>query len=380
MSIDTASIPFNRPCLGGPEYAYVANAVERMHLSGDGSFTHACHAILEQVSGAAKALLTTSCTHALEMSGLLLELKPGDEVIVPAFTFVSTVNAYVLRGAHPVFADVRADTMNLDERQLESLITPRTKAIVVVHYAGVACEMDAILEIARRHGVPVVEDNAHGLFGSYRSRPLGSFGVMATQSFHETKNIQCGEGGALLLNDPSLVRRAEILREKGTNRAAFFRGAVDKYTWVDVGSSWLPSDMLAAFLLAQLEAREAIQAKRRAVWDRYQASLAGWASDHGVRLPTIPAHCDHPSHMFYMVLPDLAARTHFISHLRAQQIHAVFHYQALHLSPMGRSLGGRDGQCPVTEMASDCLVRLPLWNDLPTADQDRVIEAVRSSM
>lgn len=376
----TGTIPFNRACLGGPEYAYVAKAVERMHLSGDGSFTHACHAILEQVTGAAKALLTTSCTHALEMTALLLDLKPGDEVIVPAFTFVSTVNAYVLRGARPVFADVRPDTLNLDERQLESLITPRTKAIVVVHYAGVACEMDAILEIARRHGVPVVEDNAHGLFGSYRGRPLGSFGVMATQSFHETKNIQCGEGGALLVNDRSLVRRAEILREKGTNRSAFFRGDVDKYTWVDVGSSWLPSDMLAAFLLAQLEAREAIQAKRHAVWNRYHAALAGWASDHGVRLPTVPAHCEHPAHMFYMVLPDLAVRTRLISHLRAQQVHAVFHYQALHMSPMGRSLGGRDGQCPVTEMASDCLVRLPLWNDLPTADQDRVIEAVHSSM
>jgi dTDP-4-amino-4,6-dideoxygalactose transaminase len=375
--MDDPRVPFNWPCLAGPEYRYMAEALAAAHISGDGAFTRRCHAILERETGAAKALLTTSCTHALEMAALLLDVRPGDEVVVPSFTFMSTANAFVLRGATPVFADVRPDTFNLDEGRLEALITPRTRAIAVVHYAGVGCEMDAIGRVAEARGIAVVEDNAHGLFARYRGRPLGSFGCLATQSFHETKNIQCGEGGALLLNDPALVARAEIVREKGTNRAAFFRGDVDKYTWVDAGSSWLPSELLAAFLFAQLEARAAIQAKRRAVWERYHAGLAGWAAEHGVAIPTIPAHCEQPYHMFYLVLPSLEARTRFIAALREQGFRAAFHYQPLHASPMGRSLGGRPGQCPVAERAGDTLVRLPFFNDLAPADQDMVIEAIQ---
>src|SRR5512137_2561871 len=266
-------IPFNQPCLSGNEIQYMADAINNKHISGDGTFTQKCHQLIEQQLGAQKALLTTSCTHALEMAALLLAIVPGDEVIVPAFTFVSTVNAFVLRGARPVFIDIRPDTLNLDESQLERLITPRTRAIVVVHYAGVGCEMDAILGIAGRYGIPVVEDNAHGLFGKYRGRFLGTFGCLATQSFHETKNFTCGEGGALLINDPQYVERAEIIREKGTNRSRFFRGEVDKYTWVDHGSSYLPSEILAAFLLAQLEEWPAIQNRRKAIWDRYHAEL-----------------------------------------------------------------------------------------------------------
>src|SRR5713101_4729766 len=259
MSNNSLHIPFNRPFFSGREFEFIQQAIANSQISGDGIFTRKCHALLENALGVSKVLLTTSCTHALEMAALLLDIRPGDEVVVPSFTFVSTINAFVLRGARPVFADIRPDTLNLDERLLESLITPRTRAIVVVHYAGVGCEMDAILRIAGRHGVAVVEDNAHGLFGSYRGRLLGTFGSLATQSFHETKNIYCGEGGALLINDPALVLRAEILREKGTNRSAFFRGQVDKYTWVDAGSSYVISDCLAAFLYAQLEQRERIQ-------------------------------------------------------------------------------------------------------------------------
>jgi dTDP-4-amino-4,6-dideoxygalactose transaminase len=371
-------IPFNRPCPGGREMEYLARAAASGHISGDGPFTKQCHAILARETGTAHALLTTSCTHALEMCGLLLGLEPGDEVIVPSFTFVSTVNAFVLRGARPVFADVRPDTFNLDERQLERLITSRTRAIVVVHYAGVGCEMDEILRIAAKHRVPVVEDNAHGMFGRYRGRALGSFGVLATQSFHETKNVQCGEGGALVVNDASLAHRAEILREKGTNRSAFFRGEVDKYTWVDVGSSWLPSDLLAAYLLAQLEEREAIQAKRRRIWQRYHDGLADWAREHGVGVPHVPAHCEQPAHMYYLVLRDVHARQALMEGLSARGVHSVFHYQPLHLSPMGRKFGGEPGQCPVAERAGDCLLRLPMWNDLPETDQARVIESVRA--
>jgi dTDP-4-amino-4,6-dideoxygalactose transaminase len=376
--VNPPRIPFNRPCLGGPEYDYVAQAVASGHISGDGPFTKRCDEIIEREIGAARVLLTTSCTHALEMCAVLLRVGPGDEVIVPSFTFVSTVNAFVLRGARPVFIDVRSDTFNLDERRLDALVTPRTRAIVVVHYAGVGCEMDEILRIAAKYGVPVVEDNAHGLFGRYRGRPLGSFGALATQSFHETKNVQCGEGGALVLNDASLATRAEIVREKGTNRSAFFRGEVDKYTWVDLGSSWLPSDLLAAFLLAQLEARETIQAKRRAIWGRYHEGLAAWARERGIGVPQVPAHCEHPAHMYHVSLPDLESRQRLVSGLRGRGIHAVFHYQPLHLSPMGRQFGGRDGQCPVAESAGDRLLRLPFWNDLPPADQDLVIDGVRA--
>jgi dTDP-4-amino-4,6-dideoxygalactose transaminase len=370
-------IPFNRPSPAGDELRYLAEAVEAAHLSGDGRFTARCHAFLEQTLGVRKALLTTNCTHALEMTALLLNVQAGDEVIVPAYTFVSVVNAFVLRGARPVFADIRPDTLNLDETRLEALVTPRTRAIVPVHYAGVACEMDAILDIAGRHGIAVVEDNAHGLFGRYKGRLLGTMGVLATLSFHETKNFTCGEGGALLVNDASLPERAEILREKGTNRSRFFRGQVDKYTWVDVGSSYLPSELLAAFLLAQFEARERIQATRQHIWRYYAEHLADWARARGVRLPTVPPDCEHPAHLFYMLAPSLDERQRLIAHLKQHGISSVFHYLPLHLSEMGRKFGGKEGQCPVTEDLSDRLLRLPFFNQLSDEDLERIVDAVR---
>jgi len=374
----TAKISFNRPTLAGREMEYLERAVRNGHISGDGEFTHRCQSLLERELGARKALLTTSCTDALEMAAILLEVQPGDEVIVPSFTFVSTVNAFVLRGAKPIFVDVRPDTLNLDERLIEKHLSPRTKAIVPVHYAGVGCEMDAILEISAKLKVPVVEDNAHGLFGSYRGRPLGSFGSLATQSFHETKNFSCGEGGVLLINDEAFVERAEIIREKGTNRSRFFRGQVDKYGWVDLGSSFLPSDLLAAYLLAQLEAKDTIQSKRERIWNRYSEGLHDWAERSNVSLPHIPKHCGQAFHMFYMLLPNLEIRQRLIAHLKAQNILAVFHYLPLHASEFGRKLGGHPGQCPVTEDVSDRLLRLPFYNDLSPEDQARVIEVVTS--
>jgi dTDP-4-amino-4,6-dideoxygalactose transaminase len=370
-------IPFNRSSLAGREQEYIAQAMAIGQIAGDQTFTRKCHAFLEERLGVRKALLTTSCTHALEMAALLLNVEPGDEVIVPSFTFVSTVNAFVLRGARPVFIDIRPDTLNLDETKLASLITPRTKAIVPVHYAGVACEMDAMTSIAAKHGVAIVEDNAHGLFGKYRGRMLGTFGCLATQSFHETKNITCGEGGALLINDPQLVERAEIIREKGTNRSRFFRGQVDKYSWVDVGSSYLMSDVLAAFLYGQLEQAEQIQAKRRRVWEFYDLELASWAREQGIRTPPVPEHCQQTYHMYYLVLPSLEVRQALIRHLRQRGILSVFHYLPLHLSDMGRKFGGRAGDCPVTEHVSDRLLRLPFYNDLSEADQATVVKCVR---
>ena len=289
------TIPFNKPAQVGSELTYMADAIARQHISGDGYYTHQCHAILEGVLGAAKVLLTTSCTHALEMAALLLEFAPGDEVIIPSFTFVSTVNAFVLRGARPVFIDIRPDTFNLDEQQIERLITPHTRAIVPVHYAGVGCEMDAILATAAKFNLAVVEDNAHGLFGSYKGKPLGSFGCLATQSFHETKNITCGEGGALVINDERYIERAEILREKGTDRSRFFRGLVDKYAWVDIGSSYLPTDMLAAFLFAQLEQRQAIQAQRQRIWEFYGATWATGRRPTALACPSSPLTASSPT-------------------------------------------------------------------------------------
>lgn len=369
-------IPFNRPCLAGNEYQYIAQAIANGHASGDGPFTRKCHEFLEQQLGVPRVLLTTSCTHALEMAALLLNCGPEDEVIVPSFTFVSTANAFALRGARLVFADVRPDTLNLDESRLESLITPRTKAIVVVHYAGVACEMEPILAIAARHGVRVVEDNAHGLFSRYHGTYTGKFGCLATQSFHETKNFTCGEGGALVINDPKLLERALVIREKGTNRSRFFRGEVDKYTWVDLGSSYLPSDLLAAFLYAQLEARESIQEKRRWVWNRYYDSLADWAEENRVQMPVIPPGCEQAHHMFYMLLPSEEFRESLIAHLKAQGILSVFHYTPLHLSEAGRKYAARPSNCPVTEDISDRLLRLPFYNDLSESELDQVTGCV----
>jgi dTDP-4-amino-4,6-dideoxygalactose transaminase len=370
-------IPFNRVNLAGPELAYIREAVERGHLSGDGTFTRRCHEILQKELGVPRALLTTSCTHALEMAALLLELEPGDEVIVPSFAFVTTASAFVLHGATPVFADARPDTLNLDERLLPGLVTERTRAIVPLHYAGVGCEMEPILALARERGIAVIEDNAHGLFGRHRGRLLGTFGELAAQSFHETKNLSCGEGGALLLNDPRFIERAEILRDKGTDRSRFFRGEVDKYTWVDVGSNYLLSDILAAFLLAQLESRAAIQAARARLWKRYADELADWARASGVGMPQVPAHCEQPHHIFYLMLPGQQARARLIEHLKARGILAVFHYQPLHVSAMGRRFGGRAGQCPVTEDIADRLLRLPLFHGLSAGDQGDVIAAVR---
>jgi len=369
-------IPFNRASLLGHELDFVANAVATGHISGDGPFTQRAEQLLEQELGVARALLTTSCTHALELSALLLDVGPGDEVVVPSFTFVSGANAFALRGADVVFADVRPDTLNLDEQRLDELVGERTRAIVPTHYAGVGCELDAICATAERVGAVVVEDNAHGLFGRYRGRPLGTFGALAVQSFHETKNVTCGEGGAILLNDVSLVDRAEIIREKGTNRKRFFRGQVDKYTWVSLGSSYVQSDLLAAFLCAQLEARERIQDARAHVWRRYADSLAAWAAANGAALPFVPAHCDQSFHMFYVLLPSLDARTRLIAHLRGRGILAVFHYLPLHLSEMGRALGGREGQAPVTEDVANRLVRLPFFTGMTEVEQAEVIEAV----
>jgi len=369
-------VDFNKPSMMGNELAYIKEAIENRHISGDGSFSKRCQEFLQQVLGVPRALLSTSCTHALEMAALLLDIGPGDEFIVPSFTFVSTVNAFVLRGAKPVFIDVRPDTLNLDERLLEDLITPRTRAVLPVHYAGVGCEMDQIMAVADRHGVPVVEDNAHGLFGKYKGRYLGTFGKMATQSFHETKNITCGEGGALLINDSQYIERAEILREKGTNRSRFFRGMVDKYTWVDTGSSYILSDILAAFLYAQLEASQQIQEQRQQIWQYYHQHLNDWAQRNHVQTPTVPAYCDQSYHMYYLLLPSLEIRQNFIQFLRGQGIYSVFHYLPLHLSKMGVRYGGRPGDCPVTESVSNRLVRLPFYNTLTNQEQRQVIDAI----
>jgi dTDP-4-amino-4,6-dideoxygalactose transaminase len=371
-------IPFNKPGLVGHELTYIADAILREHSAGDGSYTSRCHGLLQQELGCHRALLTTSCTHALEMCALLLDIQPGDEVIVPSFTFVSTANAFVLRGAKPVFVDIRSDTLNMDERLLEEYITPHTRAIVPVHYAGVGCEMDVINSIAVRHSVKVVEDNAHGLFARYRGRYLGTFGALATQSFHETKNVICGEGGALIINDPAYIERAEIIREKGTNRTRFFRGEVDKYTWVDVGSSFLPSDLLAAFLLAQLEKYQEIRSTRRRIWHTYAEELSVWARDSGVSLPNIPQYAEQSYHMFYLQMPSLEARTRLIEHLKVRGILAVSHYVPLHVSEMGQRFGGRPGSCPITESVSNRLLRLPFYNDLTPDQQAEVTEAIRA--
>lgn len=379
MGLD--SIPFNRSSLQGRELDYIHDTIGIGQVAGDQTFSRKSQTLLKDVIGCRRALVTTSCTHALEMAALLLDLKEGDEVVVPAYTFVSTANAFVLRGARPVFCDIRPDTLNLDETKLEKMFTPRTKAVVPVHYAGVGCEMDAITETANRHGVAVVEDNAHGLFGKYKGRWLGTFGRMATLSFHETKNITCGEGGALLVNDEKDEERAEIIREKGTNRARFFRGQVDKYSWVDIGSSYVMSDVLAAFLYGQLEKWQPIQAKRKTIWDSYHRDLASWAKKHSIRQPVVPPHCEQAYHMYYLLMPSLEARTALIEHLAKHEIKAVFHYLPLNRSAYAVAMadgGWRRTDCPVTEDISDRLVRLPFYTSMTEAEQARVIQAVSS--
>ncbi len=362
----------------GRELAYIEQAHRNNRLAGDGPFTARCSRWLEERTGARRVLLTHSCTAALDMAAILAGIAPGDEVIMPSFTFVSTANAFVLRGGVPVFVDIRPDTLNLDEALLEAAVTPRTRAVVPVHYAGVGCEMEAILELARRRRLLVIEDAAQGLMTDHRGRSLGAIGELGAVSFHETKNVICGEGGALLVNDASLAERAEILREKGTNRSRFFRGQVDKYTWIDVGSSYVPADILAALLLSQLRRMDDITARRRRVYESYYQAFQPLAERGLLTLPTIPAHCRSNYHMFYVIVADLATRTALIEHLKAAGILAVFHYVPLHTSPVGLSLGYRPGMLPVTESLCDRLLRLPMYAGLQPAEVDSVTDAVGS--
>jgi dTDP-4-amino-4,6-dideoxygalactose transaminase len=367
-------IPFNRPFLTGNELRYIEEAHGRGHLAGDGQFTKRCHEWLQAETGAAKALLTHSCTAALEMTALLAEIAPGDEVIMPSYTFVSTANAFCLRGGIPVFVDIRPDTLNIDETLIEAAITSRTRAICVVHYAGVGCDMDVIMEIAQRRGLIVIEDAAQGVLARYGGRPLGAFGALSALSFHETKNIIAGEGGALLINDARYIERAEVIREKGTNRSKFFRGQVDKYTWCDVGSSFLPGEIAAAFLCAQMEQADAITERRLQIWNRYRQELADLERRERIRLPVVPARCAHNAHMFYVLLRDLAERTRFIEHLKQRGIQSVFHYVPLHSSPAGRRLARAHGTLERTDEMSERIVRLPLWLGLES-HQEQVIAA-----
>jgi len=369
-------IPFNRADVGKHDIELLTESIAAGHISGNGPFTKRAEEQITKIIGSNRTLLTTSCTHALEMSALLLRLKPGDEVIVPAYTFVSTASAFMLYGAKPVFVDVRQDTLNINLDQAEAAITSRTRAICVVHYGGVACEMERLVKLANDHDLMLIEDNAHGLFAKYRGKFLGTFGALATQSFHETKNITCGEGGALVVNDASLAERAEILREKGTDRTKFLRGQVDKYTWVDTGSSWVISDLLAAILFGQLSRADEIYKQRMDIWNRYHTELETWALNNYVALPTVPEGCEHTGHVYHLRFQHGDQRDKFIDHLKQLGIYAVFHYQPLHLSTVGRTLGGRDGQFPVTESAGDCLVRLPLFNALTNDEQTYVIKSV----
>ena len=370
-------IPFNKPFTIGAELEYIAQAVREGHLSGDGPYTKRCHRWLEERLGAKRALLTHSCTAALEMAAILCDLKPGDEVIMPSFTFVSTANAFVLRGAVPVFVDVRGDTFNLDERLVGAAVTPRTKAIVPVHYGGVACEMDTLTAIARSRGLLVVEDAAQGVLAEYKGKKLGAIGHLGCLSFHETKNVISGEGGALLVNDERLVARAEVIREKGTNRAQFFRGEVDKYSWVDIGSSYLPSELVGAFLWAQLERAEAINAKRIGLCAAYRKGLEALARRGVLALPQPePAGAKGNGHMFYVLLQDLATRARLIAHLKARGIHSVFHYVPLHASPAGRKFGRAAGPMTVTDGVSERLLRLPLYYDLTESEVAGIIAVI----
>ena len=369
-------IPFNKPCIVGPELTYVSQAIANGHASGNGPFSKRAQKLMEERFGARRTLLTTSCTAALEMAALLCDLEPGDEVILPSYTFVSTANSVVLRGAKPVFVDIRADTLNIDERLIEAAVTSRTRAIFPVHYAGIACDMDEIMAIAARHNLLVVEDAAQGVFAKYKEQWLGTIGDMGCYSFHETKNFSCGEGGALVVNKARFEDRAEILREKGTNRSQFLRGQVDKYTWVDIGSSYVPSDMLAAFLVGQLEHMEKITEKRRLICNQYHDILAPLAERGLLRLPILPQYCTTNYHMFYILTSNIEERTALIAHLGQAGILAVFHYVPLHSSPYGQSLGGRSGALPITEEMSARLLRLPLYYDMTEADVTTVGESI----
>ena len=356
---------------------YISKAIEYGHISGDGTYTKKCNSLIEEALGVKKSLLTTSCTHALEMSSLLMNIKPGDEVIIPSYTFVSTVNAFVLGGAKPIFCDIKNDTLNIDESKIECLITEKTKAIVVVHYAGVGCEMNYIMKLAKKYNLFVIEDNAHGLFAKYNDKYLGTFGELSTLSFHETKNFSCGEGGSIIINDEKLIDRAEIIREKGTNRSEFFRGQIDKYTWVDMGSSYLPSDILASFLYAQFEKRYEIQDKRKIIWKYYFNNLLSWADANNVRLPHVPLNCEQAYHMFYLVFDNLDNRSRFIKEMKHYGVSCAFHYLPLNDAPMGNKFGWGKGDCPVTEDISERLVRLPFYNNL-LPNIDYVIESITS--
>lgn len=369
-------IPFNRPSLGDGEIRSVAQVLSSARVSGAGPVGRALEAEISRFFGSGQSLLTTSCTHALELAASLLGASEGDEVIVPSFTFVSTASAFMTRGIRPVFADVQPDTFCLDPRSVEQLITPKTKAICAVHYGGMSADLDALNDVAQASSAWLIEDNAHGLFGTLRGQKLGTFGTVSTMSFHETKNITCGEGGAIHINDADLVERAEILREKGTDREKFFRGQVDKYVWRDVGSSWILSDVLSAILQVQWSRRKELQEKRLSVWNYYQKELSGWSEKWGVQQPAVPDDCKHSAHLYFLVVQSLEQRSRLIQHLESRGVMAVFHYQALHLSPVGLNLGWRAGQCPVSEAASDRLVRLPLFADLSPSEVDQIVAAV----
>jgi len=369
-------VPFNKPYFVGTEFELMKQAISNGHISGCGPFTKKVERLLETLLDVPRVLMTTSCTHALEMTAQLLNLGPNDEVIIPSYTFVSTVNAFISVGAKPVFCDIREDTLNLDENLVKDLITAKTKAIVPVHYGGVGCDMAAIMALAQQYGLAVIEDNAHGLFGTFRGRNLGTFGDFGTLSFHETKNISCGEGGALIINKPEHVARAEIILEKGTNRKKFFRGEVDKYTWVDRGSSYTPSDLLMSFLLGQLNARKTISELRSNVWRRYNKELSSWAQTNNVRLPFVPEDCMQSHHLFYLIMPSAETRDRLLEHLNGYGIGSVCHYMPLHSSLMGARYGGEKGDCPKTESMSECLLRLPFYNSLTEQDQNFVIQCV----
>lgn len=376
----TDAIPFNKPFIAGKELFYVAQAVTYGNIAGDGHFTQTCARLLEERFGIPQVLMTPSCTAALEMAAMLCDLQPGDEVIMPSFTFVSTANAFVRAGARPVFVDIRPDTLNIDDALIEDAITERTKVIVPVHYAGVGCEMDRIMTIAEKHNLLVVEDAAQGVNAFYNRRALGSIGHLGCYSFHETKNYICGEGGALCINDERFLERAEILRDKGTNRQQFFRGEVDKYTWVDVGSSYVPSEIVCAFLYGQLELLDEIARRRRDIYHLYRERLQPLQAQGLLRLPVIPEECTGNWHMFYLLLPDAPTRDGLLDHLRGEGIHAVFHYVPLHTSPMGRTFGYTPGDLPVTEDLSARLARLPMYYEITRQDQNSVVDCTANSV